>query len=482
MHMSPSLSTIPRPARSFLSHSLSCHRPPTSSLARPRPPLAASWSAGSESSVAASNHSPAVSPRHKGGENLASHGKNSKPLIPRAGGKAASMAKIQAQSDFLLAVDASMAESPERVNGLGLGLGLGFGLGLGGGSGFPGFERAVMASTGHKSSRSRSRRSGGIKRKGTHLDAPSIPAVSAFADPSDSAPVTSSPPSFSVARQGGRPPLKRASYAEDVFGSKFEVLGEVGRGMSGGVVYKALEKQSGVVAAVKVSPVYGGVRDRCVPSFLFVCCYPSSLTQTPPSDGRIRHLEEVDILRTLSKAPHASVITLLSSWEQAGRLHIQTPLATGGDLASFLSLLADAPSPPSFSASIGEGSSPGLDEGRTWKLLDALASGLAHVHKLGIIHLDIKPANVLITHDRNVILTDFGTATCWPRKRPSEILRGSGMGTAVADEITSGPVWEEREGDRGYLSAEAVNGVVSTAGDVFRCDDSALPLNLETRD
>jgi mitosis inhibitor protein kinase SWE1 len=188
-----------------------------------------------------------------------------------------------------------------------------------------------------------------------------------------------------------------------------------------------------------------------------------------PATNRIRHLEEVDILRTLSKAPHASVVTLLSSWEQAGRLHIQTPLAAGGDLASFLSLLADTPSPPSFRASFGESPSLGLDEGRAWKLLAALASGLAHIHKLGIIHLDIKPANVLITHDRHVVLTDFGTATCWPRKRPSEILRGSGMGTAVVDEITTGPVWEEREGDRGYLSAEAVNGVVSPAGDVFRC-------------
>lgn len=173
----------------------------------------------------------------------------------------------------------------------------------------------------------------------------------------------------------------------------------------------------------------------------------------------------------LSKVPHASVVTLLSSWEQAGRLHIQTPLAAGGDLASFLSVLADSPSAPaSFSASIGESpSAAGLDEGRTWKLLGALASGLAHIHSLGIIHLDIKPANVLITHDRHVILTDFGTATCWPRKRPSEILRGSGMGSTVVDELTAGPVWEEREGDRGYLSAEAVNGVVSPAGDVFRC-------------
>lgn len=165
------------------------------------------------------------------------------------------MAKIQAQSDFLHAIDSAMTESPERVNGVGLGLG---GLGIG----FAGFGRGSVDPSGPpKMSRFRTRRSG-IKRKGSHLDAPSIPVTATF----DVAP--SSPPSFSVGRQGGRPPLKRASYAEDVFGSKFEVLGEVGRGMSGGIVYKALEKANGIVAAVKVSPVYGGVRDRYVPSFL----------------------------------------------------------------------------------------------------------------------------------------------------------------------------------------------------------------------
>lgn len=252
-------STIPRPARSFLSHSLSCRQPPPSSLARQQP-LAASWSAGSESSNAASANSPAISPRHKGVDPLAHP--PPPPPAPLPTSRAASMAKIQAQSDFLLAVDATMAESPERVNGLGLG-GIGVGLGL---TGFPGFGKASVAAAAAaaaggatKGGRSRSRRSGGIKRKGSHLDAPSIPNLTTFA-----ANPASSPPSFSVPRQGGRPPLKRASYAEDVFGSKFDIVGVVGRGMSGGVVYKALEKQSGVVAAVKVSPVYGGVRDRYV--------------------------------------------------------------------------------------------------------------------------------------------------------------------------------------------------------------------------
>lgn len=175
-------------------------------------------------------------------------------------------------------------------------------------------------------------------------------------------------------------------------------------------------------------------------------------------------------------------MSLLSSWEQAGRLHIHTELATGGDLASFLSLLADAPAEPTFGSALHDGPpSAGLDEARTWKVLAALSAGLAHVHALGIIHLDIKPANVLITRERTVVLTDFGTATCWPRKRPSEILHGSGMGTAAVDELSSAPGWEEREGDRGYLSAEAVNGVVSKAGDVFRCVPAAPPLPLILR-
>ena len=43
-------------------------------------------------------------------------------------------------------------------------------------------------------------------------------------------------------------------------------------------------------------------------------------------------------------------------------------------------------------------------------IADALGQALTFAHANGVLHLDIKPANVLIDHSGNVKLTDFGMA------------------------------------------------------------------------
>jgi serine/threonine protein kinase len=52
-----------------------------------------------------------------------------------------------------------------------------------------------------------------------------------------------------------------------------------------------------------------------------------------------------------------------------------------------------------------------LPEGEVRKILGALAQSLAHVHAAGIVHGDLKPANVMLTRTGLVKLTDFGIAT-----------------------------------------------------------------------
>jgi serine/threonine protein kinase len=50
-----------------------------------------------------------------------------------------------------------------------------------------------------------------------------------------------------------------------------------------------------------------------------------------------------------------------------------------------------------------------------------LASAVAHVHSRGIAHLDIKPANVLLSPDGGVRLADFGIARrAGSTKRPAK--------------------------------------------------------------
>jgi serine/threonine protein kinase len=51
-----------------------------------------------------------------------------------------------------------------------------------------------------------------------------------------------------------------------------------------------------------------------------------------------------------------------------------------------------------------------LREATIRSLLEEILSGLASVHAHGMLHLDIKPANVFITDDNRAVLLDFGAA------------------------------------------------------------------------
>jgi len=76
----------------------------------------------------------------------------------------------------------------------------------------------------------------------------------------------------------------------------------------------------------------------------------------------------------------------------------------------------------------GEPGQP-LDLGRVLRIAVGLAAALGQVHRRGLIHKDIKPANVLVDGDDTVWLTGFGIASQLPRESqapaPSEIIAGT---------------------------------------------------------
>ena len=73
-----------------------------------------------------------------------------------------------------------------------------------------------------------------------------------------------------------------------------------------------------------------------------------------------------------------------------------------------------------------------------------VSKGLKHIHESGYIHLDMKPANVLVAFDGVLKIADFGMATRWPAN--------AGI---------------EGEGDREYIGPEILMGKYDKPADVF---------------
>ncbi|KAJ9124636.1 hypothetical protein QFC24_003003 [Naganishia onofrii] len=202
--------------------------------------------------------------------------------------------------------------------------------------------------------------------------------------------------------------------------SKFErdfvLLGPIGVGEFS-TVWKVREKRDGTVWAVKRGKPYVGEKDRT------------------------RQLEEVAILSTLAAAPHSNILQFQEAWEEKRQLHIRTALADCGDFATYLQSISD---------------DGGLDEGRSWKVLHELLGGLRHIHSLGILHLDLKPANILIDQSGTLQISDFGLS-----------IRLASLTSDGYPVVPAGDSLNVREGDREYLSPEMLEGVYGTFSDVF---------------
>ncbi|CAE6462565.1 unnamed protein product [Rhizoctonia solani] len=191
---------------------------------------------------------------------------------------------------------------------------------------------------------------------------------------------------------------------------EYTTLQQIGKGTFGQVL--KVEKD-GRLFAVKRSKQFEGVRHRR------------------------RVLEEVDILRHLANPGHPNVLQFEDAWEQDGRSLILTEMCELGNLADFL-------------LEWGE-KYERLDEARVWKIASDLSHGLAFIHHMGVIHLDLKPANMFVTIEGRIRIGDFGMASRWPRI-PSEADSSDGF---------------EREGDRDYMAPEILQGVYGFEADVF---------------
>lgn len=110
--------------------------------------------------------------------------------------------------------------------------------------------------------------------------------------------------------------------------------------------------------------------------------------QTEEGSERARFVDEA---RTLAGLSHPGLTTVLDAGITGAQPYLVMELVEGSSLAE---CCAGTPLPPATVSGIGA----------------QLADALAYAHRAGVVHRDVKPANVLITTDDRAVLTDFGIA------------------------------------------------------------------------
>ncbi len=124
-------------------------------------------------------------------------------------------------------------------------------------------------------------------------------------------------------------------------------------------------------------------------------------------DFRLRFDAEV---KTLKRLRHRGIVRLVGFGEEQGQLFYSMELVDGEPLQSRMRREKKIPWQPTIDIAI------------------QICSALKHAHDIGVIHRDLKPTNLLVASDDNVMLVDFGIAKIFGDG--NQTLAGSILGTA----------------------------------------------------
>jgi serine/threonine-protein kinase len=147
---------------------------------------------------------------------------------------------------------------------------------------------------------------------------------------------------------------------------RYELLEKIGRGGMG-VVYRGKDSVIGRLVAVKML-----VSDIDI-----------------SEEARERFYREA---RSAGQLAHRNIITIYDFGEDRGRAYIVMELLNGSSLAAILAGRERLPIE------------------RQVEIMSRMCEGLAFAHARGIVHRDVKPANLFITTDGQVKVLDFGVA------------------------------------------------------------------------
>ncbi|CCE61345.1 hypothetical protein TPHA_0A02630 [Tetrapisispora phaffii CBS 4417] len=149
-----------------------------------------------------------------------------------------------------------------------------------------------------------------------------------------------------------------------------------------------------------------------------------------------RILQEIKILSEISNDKSSNyegrehILNFISSWKYLNCFYIMTEYCENGNLDQFIQEQVIA-------------KNTRLEDWRIWKIIVELSLALRYIHeRFHIVHLDLKPANVMITFEGNLRLGDFGMATHLPLEDKS--FENEGDVEYIAPEIISDSIYDYR--------------------------------------
>ena len=160
--------------------------------------------------------------------------------------------------------------------------------------------------------------------------------------------------------------------------------------------YRLLE-QLGAGGMATVYKAYHAAMDR----YVAIKVLPHHLAREP--SFRARFQQEA---RVIARLEHRYILPVYDAAEDDGIPYLVMRYTDSGDLNNLIA--------------------KGLSVARTVELLAQVAEALGYAHRQGVIHRDVKPANVLIGRDGDALLADFGIAKIY-----ADTLQLTGEGNMV---------------------------------------------------
>jgi serine/threonine protein kinase/Flp pilus assembly protein TadD len=209
----------------------------------------------------------------------------------------------------------------------------------------------------------------------------------------------------------------------NTFAGRYQIIEELGKGGMG-KVYKVFDKKIKEKVALKLLKPEIAADEKTI--------------------GRFRNE-----LKFARKIGHRNVCRMYDLSEEGGAQYITMEYVSGEDLKSTIRRIGKLP------------------EGKSISIAKQVCEGLAEAHRLGVVHRDLKPQNIMIDEDGNVRIMDFGIA----RSLESRGVTEAGMMIGTPEYMSPEQV-EGKEADPrsdiytvGVILYEMVTGRVPFKGD-----------------